>query len=139
METFKNLDEDSVIYQDYHMNGNIRIKGLFVNGKKEGEWIYKSPINEIIYSGTYHENKLVNGIDIPIKYKEEYQCDAFWKRKNEKGQLTSCGGFLRGMNHGWHFAFWENGQIKTADLWNEGNLISTKIFNEDGSKFDYNI
>jgi len=57
---FKKIDLPCGYYWDYHLNGNIRIRGNYnKNGKEDGEWHYYNEEGQNINRETYKNGKLI--------------------------------------------------------------------------------
>jgi len=59
------------------------------------------------------------------------------KRWHENGQLRQKASFKNGQFDGQLLTYWENGNAKRIDEYNNGELITGKCFNIDGEEIDY--
>lgn len=80
----------------YHMNGELKMSGKFLNGKREGEWKAYFDNKQLQSSGVF-KNGLRTGVakiyypDGQLRYEGQYENDnevGHWKFYNEKGDLV---------------------------------------------------
>ena len=126
--------------EDYHKKrvdlGNLR------DGKKEGKWVwYYHSTGKKGYKNSYKDGKL-DGLSTEwyengqMKYKGTYKngkLDGLSTWWYENGQKEWEGTFNDGKQDGLYTIWWENGQMKSEVTFKNGNLISSTIWNEDGS------
>lgn len=127
-------------YLYWNPNGNIRIKGAYNNGKKDGLWTEFFITGQQIYQTTNFSNGLKNGefkeyllngnLTIFGNYKNHLK-DGKWEYYFENEQLDMSGPFQDDLQHGdWKF-YYPNGQ-----LYYEGNFIKGQKNGE--WRFNYN-
>jgi len=103
---------EGALYIDRYYNSKSRFigiaKGFYRSGAKQFEFLYD------------------NQGDIVTR-----------KRWYENGQLRQTVSFKNGQFDGQLLTYWENGNAKRIDVYNNGKLIIGKCFNIDGEEIDY--
>lgn len=97
-------------------SGLVITKGEYIDGLKEGEWIYE--LNDHIEKGNYRYG-LKNGV---------------WKHYDINGTKTFEGEFFEGQPKGKHKWWYANGKLKEEGKYAFGEKVgSWKKYNENGS------
>ena len=109
---------------EYDEEGNVITKGEYIEGKENGEWVYKSPNSEI--DGTYADG-MRNGL---------WQ---YWDVSETPGKpkvLRFEGRFIEDNPHGEHTYYWDNGNRKEQGEYEMGKKIGNwTYYNYDGTPF----
>ena len=127
-------------YMYWNPNGNIRIKGAYTNGQKDGLWTEYFITGQQIYQIINYTNGLKNGefkeylingnLTILGNYKNHMK-EGKWEYYFENEQLDMIGPFENGLQNGdWKY-YYPNGQ-----LYYEGNFI--KGLKNGEWNFNYN-
>jgi uncharacterized protein len=90
-------------------SGNIIIKGNFINGEEDGEWVYE--VNDDKETGSY-----MNG-------KKEGE----WKGYTN-GMLYFQGNYVEGLPSGMHIYYWDNGRLNKKGNMPRGKRMATGLF-----------
>ena len=99
-------------------NGLKKQQGTFVNGKENGTFTYYSPDNKDSSELTFENGKPMDGVS-----------SKWW----ENGQIWIVKTWKDGLCQGetlWH----KNGAMMREDLYEKGEKISVKAWNDDGTK-----
>lgn len=86
------------IWTEYHNSGEFRAKGLFLNDKRVGEWIFYYPNSAIEQKG---------------KYDKKGQAQGEWKWFYENGNLLRQEFYIDNLRNGEMLEFTEDGKIIT--------------------------
>ena len=113
-EEYFNGKEDGVA-TEYSVEGEIIAQGDYLEGEKEGKWIYNA--------GDYtEEGRFVVGLR-----------EGTWKHFYANGNLKYQGDYVQGNPHKRHKIYWENGMIKEEQYYDMGIKEKTwKKYNEEG-------
>jgi antitoxin component YwqK of YwqJK toxin-antitoxin module len=109
--------KEAGVAQEYNdSTAKIVAKGNYLNGKKEGNWVYEIGTAKAI--GKYMEGK------------EE----GVWREYYKNGQISFDGEYIHGIENGSHTYYYENGVVKESRSYRLGLKEGTwKIFDIDGS------
>jgi antitoxin component YwqK of YwqJK toxin-antitoxin module len=99
-------------------NGLKKQQGTFVNGKENGTFTYYSPDNKDSSELTYDNGKPMDGVS-----------SEWWKN----GQIWVVKTWKDGLCQG-ETLWWENGAMMREDLYEKGEKISVKAWNDDGTE-----
>ena len=99
-------------------NGLKKQQGTFVNGKENGTFTYYSPDNKDSSELTYENGKPMDGVS-----------SEWWKN----GQIWVVKTWKDGLCQG-ETLWWENGAMMREDLYEKGEKISVKAWNNDGTE-----
>lgn len=108
------------IYKEYYENGAIKTEGVFINCQ------YKTN-HKSIYASLQSCGS--------ITQKDSIQVGRFhgtWKNYYENGTLESVLNYHCNILQGNHFTFYENGNLERIEFYNEGKLLSSLEYNENG-------
>ena len=113
-ENFYNGLQDGVM-TEYDEQGNIITQGDYLEGKKEGKWIYQ--VGDMREEGNYAEG-LRNGL---------------WKSYYADGTVAFEGKFIDDLPNGEHKWYWPNGKIKQVGKYVMGRKSGDwKKYDENG-------
>ena len=99
-------------------NGLKKQQGAFVNGKEDGTFTYYSPDNKDSSELTYENGKPMDGVS-----------SKWWKNGQIWVVTTWKDGLCQGIT-AWH----ENGSLMREEVYDKGEKISAKGWNDDGTK-----
>lgn len=84
-------------FVDYHPNGNIAVKGSFVDGEEEGEFLYLTPNNDILKKYTVKNGEEIGPGEVNTFY--------------SNGQQETHTETYNGLKSGLYVKFYEDGQL----------------------------
>ncbi|MDG1174662.1 MAG: TonB family protein [Flavobacteriales bacterium] len=132
--------------KDYFIDGQLQMTGNYSDKKykkKTGNFIYYFENGQKEMEGKYTKNKAVgewtwwydNGnLSQEGQYDAKGKRTGHWKDYYEEGGLNNEGDFVNDMGSGaWKFYF-ESGELSAKEMYEKGELIDFKFYNEDGSK-----
>ncbi len=100
-------DEQDSLWKDYWENGNLKEKGYYKNGKKDGIWEeYSEESGNLKYMTTYQEG-------------EEH---GLFEAYNDNGTLDRKGNYKNGEKDGLWIDHWSNGQLSGKSFFKNGVL-----------------
>ena len=126
---------------DYYDNGQMKMKGTYTNGKKDGLYTEWFENGQKSWEWTYKDGKR-NGL--LTKWKKDGQKDKEWTNKDGEidglytewywnGQKYLEVTFKDGKRDGLSTRWYNNGQKRSENTWKDDKWISKKEWNEDGS------
>jgi antitoxin component YwqK of YwqJK toxin-antitoxin module len=116
-------------YTEHYVNGNaMKTKGQYVDGKKEGKWVYETKDGKPEREENYTAGKL-NGLVIKysnglIRESVEHRNDSpngEFKRYDRDGKLTQKGMYEDGRLHGVVEEYYPNGKLKERNIYKRGS------------------
>ncbi|MDR3141292.1 MAG: hypothetical protein LBU37_06175 [Tannerellaceae bacterium] len=116
-------------YTEQYIDGNaMKTKGQYVDGKKEGTWVYETQEGEKRREENYVADKL-NGLTIKynggvIRESVEYRNDSpngEFKQYNPDEKLILKGSFENGRRHGPLEEYYPSGKLKIKGTYNKGS------------------
>jgi antitoxin component YwqK of YwqJK toxin-antitoxin module/Flp pilus assembly protein TadD len=130
-------------YSARYQNGNLRVEGDYINGKKEGVWTYYDVYGNLKSKNTFREDRqdgpyteyYDNGmVNIEMTYKEG-QADGYYKSYFKNGKLRSEGWYRDGEQEGdWYF-YSANGRLSTHNYFIHSTAYGwQEYYYDDGSK-----
>jgi len=83
------------VYHEYYKNGNVKVKGVFKNGKRDGDWSFFYENGKLWSLGEYNEGIRNGGSSVyyangVLRMEGHYLNDkqiGLWKFYNEQGKL----------------------------------------------------
>ena len=123
-ETYYKINSDkpfSGLIINKYDSGQKKSKGFLTNGKEDGIWTYWYKDHPINYFRLYIDNIMDN---LPYIFYDSWE--NFGQKSKEEDYLD---GILDRLYTEWY----ENGQMKFEGTFKDGKLISSKVWNEDGS------
>ncbi len=93
-------------WTEYHLTGEFKAKGLYVDDKRVGEWTFYYPNKKIEQKG---------------KYDKKGRAQGNWKWYYDSGALLKEENYINGKLDGEMQEFTEDGKIVTKGLYEEGN------------------
>ena len=123
-ETYYKVNSDkpfSGLILNKYDSGQKKSKGFLTNGKKDGIWTYWYKDNPVNYFRLYLDNIMDN---LPYIFYDSWE--NFGQKSKEVDYLD---GILDRLSTEWY----ENGQKKVESTYKDGEIISEKYWNEDGS------
>lgn len=95
---YQEIDGKEVLVEEkhYHDNGELKMGGKFLNGKREGEWRAYFNNNQLQSLGTFKNGKRIGEAKVyypngQLRYEGQYENDkevGHWKFYNEQGKLV---------------------------------------------------
>jgi TonB family protein len=145
---FENVEKcyDDTIKKEYIFNyeNEIKIRGFYINGKKDGKWIY-TPDRKFKIIGNYVNDSLM-GKWVYIDKKDTLSILNYYKNKlhglqygyYKNGVVNSITPYQYGKKHGIEKIFYKNGEIRAKISFYEGQLHGNYIkFSKSGDTLGY--
>jgi antitoxin component YwqK of YwqJK toxin-antitoxin module len=116
-------------YTEQYLDGNaMKTKGQYVDGKKEGTWVYETKEGKKEREENYVAGKL-NGLTIKyddgvIRESVEYRNDSpngEFKQYDSDGKLILKGSYENGKRHGAFEEYYPSGKLKVKNAYNRGS------------------
>ena len=104
-----------IIFMEYD-NGQVNFEYSFKNGKRIGWQRDYSESGELL-----GEVNLIDG-------------NGTFVTKFENGQIYGEENYKDGLRHGTSKWWYENGQLRNEQIWKNGELVSSKCWEEDGKR-----
>ena len=93
-------------WTEYHLSGEFKAKGQYLDDKRIGEWTFYYPNKKIEQKG---------------KYDKKGHAQGEWKWYHENGNLLRDENYVNGKREGLMQEFTEDGKLITKGLYEEGN------------------
>ncbi|HEX8039757.1 MAG TPA: rhomboid family intramembrane serine protease [Chryseosolibacter sp.] len=147
--------------RDYYANGNIRMKGVYRNDKRDGVFLYYTDKNKYIEAGRYVDGKRfgkwqtyhANGkLEAEIFYNNGRFVHSMWDslgnslvvdgngrdiRRYPNGVIAQEGEYRYGLKDGYWYGRYANGEMYFEETFNRGRLVSGKSRSPEGETFVY--
>lgn len=147
--------------RDYYSTGEVQMKGSYVNGRRDGVFLYYSDHNTYQSAGRYNKETAVgkwetfhyNGM---LKSEEYFEPEYFMKNmwdslgvplvQNGEGKvrlyyhngtLAEQGEYRNGKKEGMWQGYHTNGQLYFEEFFNNGRLVQGRSNTLDGQRFVY--
>ena len=126
----------------WYNNGTKEEEQNYKDGKKNGLWTWWYENGKKLSEGTYKDGKedglgilwYENGKkQVQGTFNDDGRRDGLWTEWYENGQMSFEGTFNDGKENGLVTEWYENGQKESEEIFKDGEFISEKIWNEDGS------
>ena len=115
-------------YSFYYENGDIRKKGNFKDGEKDGVWVSYNKNGQLRLREEYKNNILRR----KTFYKDGKR-DGNFSKFYENGELDASGKYKNNERYGVWTSYHENGELETRGRFKNGNKNGTwKYFNDKG-------
>ena len=122
---------DKVKYEEYYKNGKNKLRGNYKDGIRDGLWTFWDYHDGKEYK--CNEGEVIDIDEIPVNFNGTlFLWDTDRKGDGKeyiREHVTIKNGKLNGLWTGWD----ENGQKKEEGTFKDGELISSKEWNKDGS------
>jgi len=116
-------------FEFYEPNGQLQIKGNFVDNKKEGLWVFREELTGVKLAEITYKDGLRNG---PIKL----WYSSFIGSGKIAGHKKLEAFFLQGNYHGIYKIFVPDGKISSEVEFDNGNIKQVKHYDYDGNLVD---
>jgi hypothetical protein len=95
-------------YDKYYYDGTLESKGNYINGSREGKWVFYTTGGDLDYECNYKNNKL-NGL---------------WVAYYQNGNFYNRGNYKNGDKDGvWEWYRKNDGELSLRELYKDGDLI----------------
>lgn len=119
-----------IVYSTMYQNGNKRAEGEYVNGKREGPWIFYDVYGSIIAKENYVADKLNgraveyydNGLRISEVEYEEGFANGYFRGYYKNGEIKTEGFYRDGLQEGEWKTYFVNGKLASRNYFVGGSL-----------------
>lgn len=130
LEELKTMEDkfENGRYERYYADGQVAVKGQFIKGEKDGDWMTYHPNGILAYSEVYKSDKLVdgpwrgkhpNGQDSLTGNINNGRKEGLWIEKHATGALKRKVNFSHGMPTGEYLEFYPSGARKCEGAYGE--------------------
>ena len=131
---------------NWHQNGQKNSEGTLKTGRKDGLWIYWHQNGQKNSEGTLKTGRK-DGLWIYWSENGEKVTEEIWKDGKQHGPVTTWfkngqkmaeGHVTDGKLHGLATGWFENGQKRSEQLYENGQVVSVKMWNSKGEEIEAN-
>lgn len=147
--------------EDYYISGDVQMKGVYKNGKRDGVFIYYSDHKTYTSAGRYQDDQSIgkwetyhhNGkLESEVYYSDGYYVKNLWDsagvqqvkdgkgrelKKYPNGVVSTEGEYVDGRKHGYWYGRHADGRMYFEETYDHGRLLRGRSRNLNGDVFLY--
>ena len=113
------------VWKDFYDNGKVKLDGRYLDDKKDGYFKEYDKKGSLVSTSKYVKGVLQK--DVPELAKVDIRKDYY-----PNGKIKSIGGYKDSLPQGPHRQYNEEGEIVSAKIYEDGDLIGEGILDEKG-------